>query len=111
LIPATLASGVGSDVQRPLATVIVGGLFSALLLVLTVLPSLYLILVGERKTYGVSKKTKDLEPYSYLDQYTMEEYEAEEVTPLSKDEVKKKSSSMTKNKKAKSSPGNRSKKK
>ena len=38
LIPATLASGVGSDVQRPLATVIVGGLASALLLVLTSTP-------------------------------------------------------------------------
>lgn len=49
LIPATLASGVGSDVQRPLATVIVGGLASALCLVLTVLPSLYLLLVGERE--------------------------------------------------------------
>lgn len=45
LIPATLASGVGSDVQRPLATVIVGGLTSAMILILTVLPSLYLILV------------------------------------------------------------------
>jgi cobalt-zinc-cadmium resistance protein CzcA len=48
LIPATLASGVGSDVQRPLATVIVGGLFSAMILVLTVMPSLYLIIVGEK---------------------------------------------------------------
>ncbi len=45
LLPATMASGVGSDVQRPLATVIVGGLFSALILVLTVLPSLYLLLI------------------------------------------------------------------
>ncbi|MFO1527960.1 MAG: CusA/CzcA family heavy metal efflux RND transporter [Turneriella sp.] len=49
LIPATLATGVGSDVQRPLATVIVGGLISALLLVLTVLPCLYLQIVEEKK--------------------------------------------------------------
>ncbi|HNK56245.1 MAG TPA: efflux RND transporter permease subunit, partial [Leptospiraceae bacterium] len=49
LIPATLASGVGSDVQRPLATVIVGGLTSALIFILTVLPSLYLLLVKKRK--------------------------------------------------------------
>jgi cobalt-zinc-cadmium resistance protein CzcA len=48
LIPATLASGVGSDVQRPLATVIVGGLTSAMILILTVLPSLYLILVKKK---------------------------------------------------------------
>ncbi len=41
LIPASLATGIGSDVQRPLATVIVGGLASALLLTLIVLPALY----------------------------------------------------------------------
>ena len=43
LLPAARAAGIGSDVQRPLATVIVGGLFSALLLTLFVLPSLYLL--------------------------------------------------------------------
>jgi cobalt-zinc-cadmium resistance protein CzcA len=41
LLPAALARGVGSDVQRPLATVIVGGLVSATLLTLLVLPGLY----------------------------------------------------------------------
>lgn len=41
LIPASLATGIGSDVQRPLATVIVGGLASALILTLIVLPALY----------------------------------------------------------------------
>ena len=46
LLPAARASGIGSDVQRPLATVIVGGLFSALLLTLFVLPSLYFVLEG-----------------------------------------------------------------
>ena len=44
LLPAALARGVGSDVQRPLATVIVGGLITATLLTLLVLPSLYLLL-------------------------------------------------------------------
>jgi cobalt-zinc-cadmium resistance protein CzcA len=44
LLPAALARGVGSDVQRPLATVIVGGLATATLLTLFVLPSLYLLL-------------------------------------------------------------------
>jgi len=43
LIPAALATGIGSDVQRPLATVIVGGLGSALLLTLIALPALYYI--------------------------------------------------------------------
>lgn len=41
LIPAARASGIGSDIQRPLATVIVGGLLSALVLTLLVMPVLY----------------------------------------------------------------------
>ncbi|APR87486.1 Cobalt-zinc-cadmium resistance protein CzcA [Minicystis rosea] len=43
LVPAALASGIGSDVQRPLATVVVGGLLLATPLTLYVLPALYLI--------------------------------------------------------------------
>ncbi|HEC28461.1 MAG TPA: efflux RND transporter permease subunit [Gammaproteobacteria bacterium] len=41
LIPMLLANGVGSEVQRPLATVVVGGLFSSTLLTLFVIPVLY----------------------------------------------------------------------
>ncbi|MEY1662307.1 efflux RND transporter permease subunit [Isoalcanivorax beigongshangi] len=41
LIPMLLASGIGSEIQRPLATVILGGLVSATLLTLVVLPVLY----------------------------------------------------------------------
>ncbi|NOX75420.1 MAG: efflux RND transporter permease subunit [Gammaproteobacteria bacterium] len=41
LIPMLLATGVGSEVQRPLATVVVGGLASSTLLTLFVLPVLY----------------------------------------------------------------------
>lgn len=44
LIPAAMASGIGSDVQRPLATVIVGGLITTLFLTLTALPSLYIVI-------------------------------------------------------------------
>ncbi len=43
MIPAATATGIGSDVQRPLATVIVGGLLSTLMLTLLVLPSLYYV--------------------------------------------------------------------
>ena len=46
LIPAARATGIGSDVQRPFATVIVGGLCSALILTLLVFPSLYLVVEG-----------------------------------------------------------------
>lgn len=49
MIPAATATGIGSDIQRPLATVIVGGLLSTLLLTLLVLPSLY---------YFVARRTK-----------------------------------------------------
>jgi len=41
LIPMLLATGVGSEVQRPLATVVVGGLFSSTLLTLFVVPVLF----------------------------------------------------------------------
>ncbi|HCO25761.1 MAG TPA: CusA/CzcA family heavy metal efflux RND transporter, partial [Gimesia maris] len=41
LIPMLLSSGVGSEVQRPLATVVVGGLVSSTALTLFVLPTLY----------------------------------------------------------------------
>jgi cobalt-zinc-cadmium resistance protein CzcA len=41
LLPASLATGIGSDVQRPLATVIVYGLFAATAITLFVLPALY----------------------------------------------------------------------
>jgi heavy metal efflux system protein len=41
LIPAATSSGIGSDVQRPLATVIIGGLSSTLIFAPVVIPPLY----------------------------------------------------------------------
>lgn len=41
LIPMLLSNGIGSEIQRPLATVVVGGLVSSTLLTLIVLPALY----------------------------------------------------------------------
>lgn len=41
LVPASLATGLGSDVQRPLATVIVWGLFSATVMTVFLVPVLY----------------------------------------------------------------------
>jgi cobalt-zinc-cadmium resistance protein CzcA len=41
LIPMLYAAGPGSEVQRPLATVVIGGLLSSTFLTLLVLPSLY----------------------------------------------------------------------
>ena len=41
LIPLLLSTGIGSEVQRPLATVVVGGLATSTLLTLILLPALY----------------------------------------------------------------------
>ena len=44
LLPMALSHGIGSETQKPLAIVIIGGLISATLLTLIVLPTLYLLL-------------------------------------------------------------------
>jgi heavy metal efflux system protein len=49
MVPAATAVGIGSDVQRPLATVVVGGLMSTLLLTLLALPSLYYLVEHRRE--------------------------------------------------------------
>ena len=41
LVPLLLSSGVGSEVQQPLATVVIGGLATSTVLTLLILPSLY----------------------------------------------------------------------
>lgn len=52
LLPASLATGLGSDVQRPLATVIVWGLFSSTALTLFVVPVLYYLLAPRVEVHG-----------------------------------------------------------
>ncbi len=42
-VPMALATGTGAEVQRPLATVVIGGIISSTLLTLIVLPGLYRI--------------------------------------------------------------------
>ncbi len=46
-VPMALNTGIGSEVQRPLATVVIGGVLSSTLLTLFVLPALYRILHKE----------------------------------------------------------------
>jgi heavy metal efflux system protein len=52
MLPAALATGVGSDVQRSLATVIVGGLIVATLLTLFILPVFYFVTETFVRTRG-----------------------------------------------------------
>ncbi len=54
LIPLLLSTGIGSEIQRPLATVVVGGLISSTALTLFVLPCLYAFFSREKHIRGVS---------------------------------------------------------
>lgn len=47
LLPAALSTGIGSQVQRPLATVVVGGMLVGAIMLLIVVPSLRLVLLGK----------------------------------------------------------------
>ncbi|MCH9771542.1 MAG: efflux RND transporter permease subunit, partial [Betaproteobacteria bacterium] len=50
-IPMAIATGVGAEIQRPLATVVIGGVWSSTLLTLLVLPVLYRLAYEGRKPY------------------------------------------------------------
>lgn len=47
LFPAAISTGIGSEVQRPLATVVVGGMLASSILLLLMVPVLKLALVGD----------------------------------------------------------------
>jgi len=49
-VPMALNTGIGAEVQRPLATVVIGGILSSTLLTLVVLPVLYRIVYGRHLT-------------------------------------------------------------
>jgi cobalt-zinc-cadmium resistance protein CzcA len=49
LLPMALSHDIGSETQRPLAIVIIGGLITATLLTLVVLPALYVAWFGKDK--------------------------------------------------------------
>ena len=56
LVPLALAHGIGSEVQRPLAVVVIGGLVSSIFLTLVVLPILYKW-IEERSAVRVASKS------------------------------------------------------
>lgn len=49
-LPMAMSTGAGAEVQKPLATVVIGGLITATFLTLVVLPCLYIIFSGKRKS-------------------------------------------------------------
>jgi len=49
LFPAAISTGIGSQVQRPLATVIVGGMLIGPIMLLVVVPALQTYLLGWRR--------------------------------------------------------------
>jgi len=50
LFPASVSTGIGSDVQRPLATVIVYGLLFATVITLFILPTIYYFIEKRKET-------------------------------------------------------------
>ena len=47
-VPMATSSGMGAEVQRPLATVVIGGVVSSTLLTLLVLPAIYVLFDRQR---------------------------------------------------------------
>ena len=62
LLPMALSTEIGSEVQRPLATVLIGGLLSATPLNLTVLPVIYLLIKGG-KTSNAKTALSEVDPF------------------------------------------------
>jgi cobalt-zinc-cadmium resistance protein CzcA len=48
-VPMAIATGAGAEVQRPLATVVIGGIVSSTVLTLLVLPALYVLFRNDRR--------------------------------------------------------------
>jgi len=64
LLPMALSTSIGSETQRPLALVVIGGLISATILTLIVLPVLYLLFERDRPI--LTGRTQPLAPSELL---------------------------------------------
>ncbi len=60
LLPAALSTGIGSQVQRPLAIVVVGGMFIGPIMLLIVVPALQVLFIGDRN--GSERSASEQEP-------------------------------------------------
>ncbi|NNM77708.1 CusA/CzcA family heavy metal efflux RND transporter [Sphingomonas sp. ID1715] len=61
-IPMALAHGTGAEVQKPLATVVIGGLVAATILTLLVLPAISMVVLGLGERWGPRKPGEGLHP-------------------------------------------------
>jgi heavy metal efflux system protein len=52
LLPAAVSTGIGSQVQRPLATVVVGGMLIGPIILLVVVPAIQVMFFGEADRPG-----------------------------------------------------------
>ena len=59
MLPLAVASGSGAEIQKPLATVIMGGMFTSTLLTLIVLPALYVL---AEKAFLMLRRRPESEP-------------------------------------------------
>ncbi|MGA8853089.1 MAG: efflux RND transporter permease subunit, partial [Christiangramia sp.] len=65
-LPMAVSTGAGAEVQRPLATVVIGGLITSTLLTLIVLPVIYSVFNKEKKNKGKAKDKLRVKPLSIL---------------------------------------------
>ncbi|MDJ1467555.1 efflux RND transporter permease subunit [Xanthocytophaga flava] len=56
LLPAAISTGIGSETQKPLAVVVIGGLISATILVLLILPAIFNLIYGRKIRKKEEKK-------------------------------------------------------
>jgi cobalt-zinc-cadmium resistance protein CzcA len=49
LLPAAISRGIGSEVQRPLATVVVGGMLLGSIMLVIVVPAVKMVLLGKER--------------------------------------------------------------
>src|SRR5499426_397634 len=64
LLPASVATGIGSETQKPLARVVVGGMITSAVLILLVLPAMYALVhrFAERRAPSAAADLADGEP-------------------------------------------------
>jgi cobalt-zinc-cadmium resistance protein CzcA len=61
LLPAAISTGIGSQVQRPLATVVVGGMLIGPIIMLVVVPALQTMFLGGDRPQPVPAASPPLE--------------------------------------------------